>query len=99
MESFDLVMATKTRKRYACSNCWGELEIVPDMRDSLKYFVLCAKCKDETRGYVTQYFVNRRRGESEFEKVNVVHLMQKLGLIHDPLKNVSRADIIKSLGY
>jgi hypothetical protein len=99
VESFDLEFAAKTRKRYVCSVCWGELELIPDIRENGKYFVLCRKCKDETRGYVTLYFVTRRRGESEGEKVNVVHLMQKLGLIENPLKGVSREAIIHSLGF
>jgi hypothetical protein len=99
MESFDLVFATKTRKRYACSNCWGDLELVPDLRESHKYFVLCCKCQDETRGYVSQYFVERRRGESEGDKVNVVHLLRKLGIMENPLKGVSREEILKSLGF
>jgi hypothetical protein len=99
MESFDLVFAHKTRKRYACSNCWGELELVPDLSQSDKYFVTCKKCKDETRGYVSQYFVNRRRGESEFDKLNVTHLLTKLGILENPLKGVSRDAILKSLGF
>jgi hypothetical protein len=99
MDSFDLVFATKTRKRYACSICWGELELVPDMRESGKYFVLCSKCKDETRGYVTQYFVERRRGESEGEKVNVTRWMMRAGILPNPLADVTREELIKQLGY
>lgn len=100
MEALPETLARKTVKRYACSICWGELEMRPAIHlEQGWYFVVCKKCQDETRGYVTQYFVNRRRGESEFEKVNVTHLMQKLGYIENPLKGISREAIIKSLGF
>ena len=98
MESFDLIYATKTRKRYACSNCWGELELVPDMRERGKYFVTCVRCKDETRGYVTQYFVNRRRGESEGEKREVNKLLITIGVFQKPHYG-SREQIISDLGF
>ena len=98
MESFDLIFATKTRKRYVCSVCWGELELVRDPRDVTRYFVLCKRCKDETRGYVTQYFVNRRRGESEGEKRDVVRLLQTAGIIQKPPRK-SVEQNLKELGF
>lgn len=100
MEPLNEALARKTVKRYACSICWGELELRPAIHlDNGWYFVVCKKCQDETRGYVTQFFVNRRRGESEFEKVNVTHLMQKLGLIENPLKGKNQKELIKELGF
>jgi len=98
MESFDLIFAHKTRKRYACSICWGELELVPDLRDPEKWFVLCKRCQDETRGYVTQYFVNRRRSESVGEEREVVRLFRDIGIFEKPDFG-SVEDIIKSLGF
>lgn len=99
MESLTFEMARKTVKRYACSNCWGELEMTPDLTQPDKYFVICKKCQDETRGYVTQYFVNRRRGESEFEKRDVTKLLIRVGILENPLKDKTRDEIIKSLGF
>jgi len=100
MDALNEQLARKTIKRYACSICWGELELRPAIHlEGNFYFVVCKKCQDDTRGYVTQYFVNRRRGESEFEKLNVTILMRRLGYLDNPLKGVSRESIIKSLGY
>jgi hypothetical protein len=100
MEPLNETLALKTVKRYACSNCWGDLEMRPAIHlPNGWYYVVCHKCQDDTKGYVTQYFVNRRRAESEFEKVNVVHLMRKLGYIENPLKGMSRAEILKSIGF
>ena len=98
MESFEINFAHATRKRYACSNCWGELELVPDMRERGKYFVTCRRCKDETRGYVTQYFVNRRRGESESEKREVDRMMINIGIFQKPYYG-TREQMLKDLGF
>jgi hypothetical protein len=84
MESLNTELAQKTVKRYACSNCWGDLEITPDMTQQDMYFVICQKCKDETKGYVTKFYVNRRRNESEFEKRDVTRLLQKIGILAKP---------------
>ncbi len=84
MESFDSVLAHKTVKRYVCSNCWGELEIVPDMTKQERYFVICKKCQDDTKGYVTKYYANRRRNESAFEERDVTRLLQKTGILPKP---------------
>ena len=98
MESFDLIFAHKTRKRYACSTCWGDLELVPDPANENRWFVLCKRCKDETRGYVTQYFVNRRRSESCGEEFEVTKLLQNKGILEKPDFG-SVDEIIKSLGF
>ena len=81
MESLNEELARTTVKWYVCSNCWGELKLHPDLRENRKYFVLCQKCWDETKGYVTQYFANRRRNESEFERRDVVRLLRKLEIL------------------
>ena len=98
MESFDLIYATMTRKRYACSVCWGELELIPDQSDVTKYFVTCKRCKEETRGYVTQYFVNRRRSESVGEEREVTRMLRTVGILEKPDFG-SVSDIMKSLGF
>lgn len=99
MEALPLHLAAKTTKRYACSNCWGELEIVyNDFLPAGSVYVLCKRCQDETKGYVSQYFVNRRRGESEFEKVNVTQLLRTIGVLEKPNLG-SRDDIMKRLGF
>lgn len=99
MEALNEALARKTVKFYACSNCWGELEILPDLRESGMYFVTCKKCGDETKGYVTQHFVNRRRGESEFEERDARKLLVKVGILPNPLEGRTKADLLKELGF
>jgi type IV secretory pathway VirB4 component len=99
MEALTSEIARKTVKNYCCSNCWGDLEITTDMRENDMYFVICQKCQDETKGYVTKYFANQRRNQSEFEKRDVTRLLQKLEIIPNPRKGMTREDMIKELGY
>lgn len=100
MEPLNEQLARKTVKRYACSICWGELELRPAIHlENGWYFVVCKKCQDETRGYVTQYFVDHRRSDSVGEKMSVDHLLVKLKIIPNPLEGMNKKDIIKSLGF
>src|SRR4030067_3498900 len=97
MEPFTETLARKTVKFYACSSCWGELESKP-AQDGM-YFVVCKKCQDETKGYVTQYYVNRRRAESEFEEVNVSHMLRRIEIIPNPHKGKSTEQLLKEIGF
>lgn len=97
MEALNAELARKTVKRYACSNCWGELELAPDLRQNGMYFVTCTKCKEETKGYVSQYFVNTRRAASEFEARDVTKMLKTVGVIAK--QNKSNAQLMAELGF
>lgn len=98
MEPLNESMAKKTIERYACSICWGDLELHPAVHlENGWYFVVCKKCQDETRGYVTKYFVNRRRNESEFERIAATHLLRKIGVLPKPEK--TKSQLLQELGF
>lgn len=100
MEALNKSLGILTVKRYACSICWGELETVSDPRDYAMCFVLCRKCQDETRGYVSKFFVNRRRGESEFEKLDVTKLLYQTGILkREPREHKTQQQRITELGF
>ncbi len=96
MEALNAELARKTIKNYACSNCWGDLELAPDLRENGMYFVVCQKCKEETKGYVTKYFVRTRRAASEFEARDVKKLLQK---INAPTARKTDSQLMKELGF
>ena len=98
MEALDADLARKTVKNYACSNCWGDLEITPDMRENGMYFVVCQKCQDETKGYVTKYFVAKQRTASEFEKRDAVRMLQDIGVL-PPREKKPAGAMLKELGF
>lgn len=93
------VMARKTVKRYVCSMCWGELEIHPDPLETDKNYVVCKTHQEETRGYVTRFYVNRRRNESAFEKMDAENLLRRLGIIENPLAGKSERELLKEIGF
>lgn len=99
MQPLDFLLARKTVKHYACSSCWGELEMNPDPKQADLYQVTCKKCQDETKGYVTQYYVNRRRSESQFEEVNATHMLMKAGVLENPHAGKSTEQLLKELGF
>jgi predicted amidophosphoribosyltransferase len=96
MQILNDVLARKTVKFYACSNCWGELESIPAENG---YQVLCRKCGDDTKGYVTQGYVTRRRAESQFEEVNATHMLMKAGVLDNPHAGKSTEQLLKELGF
>lgn len=99
MEPMNAELAEKTVKDFCCSNCWGDLELVPDLRGNGLYFATCKKCQEDTKGYVTKYFANRRRIESEFEARDAIRVLQKLDILPNPNKGKSRNELLKELGF
>lgn len=99
LEPMSDTLARKTVKRYVCSMCWGALEIHPDPIDPEKNYVFCEKHQEETRGYVTRYFADRRRNESAFEKMDAENLLRRMGVIENPLAGKSQQELLKEIGY
>jgi predicted amidophosphoribosyltransferase len=97
MEALDRELARKTVKNYCCSNCWGELEILPDLRENGMYFVTCRRCGEQTKGYVSQYYANTRRSESGFEKMDVTRMLRKCGILKAEVKTVGAN--LRELGF
>ncbi len=98
MEALNFTLARKTVKRYRCSQCWGELEMLPDLTGKADFFfVTCKKCKDETKGYVSEAFVQRRQSESEFEKREVTRMLKKIEVL--PKEERTAAQMLSEMGF
>jgi len=69
-------LARRTVARYVCSACWGHLIEYPQDRESS--LVLCHKCDNETPGYVTKYYAERRRSDSIGEKMDVNYNLRSI---------------------
>ena len=89
--------ARRLVKWYRCSNCWKELESF--LRDGGRYEVLCKSCGDETRGYVTAKYVDRRRARSIGDAHEVTRMLIKMGRMPNPLAGKSAADLKRELGF
>lgn len=95
MQPLPEFLARKTVRDYVCSNCWGQLTLHYDCEN---FTVECGKCGEETRGYVTRYYADRRREASQFEKREAERLLRRLNIIPSPPK-LPEGEILKSLGF
>lgn len=82
---------------YVCSNCWGHLLAYP-MEDRM-WLVICHRCGDETKGYVTRYYAEGRRSESHGEFVDVRVLLQGMGMIPNEHEGKSEEELLEELGF
>ncbi len=98
MQPLTFALARKTVKFYRCSNCWGELEQRDDPAGKPdSYIVECKKCKEETKGYVTEHFVLRKQGESEFEARDVKRMLKKIKVL--PSEEKTAAQLLQEMGF
>ena len=97
LELLDDRLAELTVRDYVCSNCWGHLQKWPD--DDRMWLVLCHRCHEETKGYVTRYFAESRRSESVREKSEARILLLALGLIADDLSGKTEEELLAELGF
>lgn len=49
---------------YVCSTCWSNLSF---KHVEKKWYAICPNCNEETAGYVSKKFAERRKEESEQE--------------------------------
>jgi DNA-directed RNA polymerase subunit RPC12/RpoP len=83
-------------KWYRCSNCWRAL--VAHSRDGGTE-VLCGNCGEETNGYVTAKYVDRRRAQSVSDAHDVTRMLIKFGYLPDPLAGKTQEQKLKELGF
>ena len=101
--SMDGILAEATVSRYCCSNCWGHLlrfhtKVEEDGKTHIEEYVLCHSCLDETRGYVTKSYAERKRQESEVQYTEARHnLAETLGIPTSSGK--SPEELLRDLGF
>lgn len=88
--------AELTVRDYVCSTCWGSLRVEPQ-NETPNVVVCCSTC-EQTRGFVSEYYVNERRTQDHFDAYDVTILLQNLGIIET---SPSRGEdqILEELGF
>ena len=86
-----------TLRDYVCSNCWGHLLAYP--QGERMWMVICHRCEDETKGYVTRYFAESRRSESIGERSETRSLLQEMGIIQFDESDKSLDQLVRELGF
>lgn len=88
----------ETLRECVCSNCWGTLVWDNQIEDGQQVTrVLCQTCRENTKGYVSRKFAERKRAESE---VDLMVVKRNLGRFMGPPKaKRTPEEILKSLGF
>jgi hypothetical protein len=87
-------MAQNTVADFVCSACWGHLVEHPTDNGVM---VLCGACGEETKGYVSKRYVERRRNESQVERLDAKSVLKNV--IKSPLSGKSTDQLLQDLGY
>ena len=95
MQDFEYAAAQKMTMNYVCAHCWGELKITP--APDGKFYVVCRHCNDETPGYVTRYYVEKRKTESAAELADASKTLRDAGVL--PKNKMTIEQAMKDLGF
>jgi len=95
LEPMNLELARRTAKWYVCSRCWGDLTMKEQDGGAV---VECVNCQEETYGYVTRHWTERRRNTDHFDCVEVTRMLERIGVL-PPRKIISRKERLELLGF
>lgn len=85
-----------TLRDYVCSICWGPLDFHQD-RETHHWYALCRTHKNETVGYTSRKFAERKRDESVNELLEAKRNLGDLMGLRKPKQSVKEA--MKELGF
>ena len=97
LELLDDRLAALTVRDYVCSNCWGHLMKWPE--EGRLWSVLCHRCNEDTKGYVTRYYAEGRRSESIAEQRETETMLQVLGILPLDIGGQTAEELIAELGF
>ena len=92
----DNAAAQKIVRDYVCSKCWGHL--IARIENG-EYVIECATDGQEHSGFVTKYYVERRRAESLGEYIEANDLLNKIGVTKSPHAGKTSKQLLDELGY
>lgn len=87
-------LSQKLVRDYVCSTCWGHLLRFPEGE---MYRVECHNHKEETPGFVTKKYAERRRGESRVDVLEVKDMMRNVGAL--PANNKTASELLAEMGF
>lgn len=84
-----------TLNNYVCSICWGPLDFHYDTQER-KWYALCRRHKEDTIGYTSKNYADRRRAESESEAIEAAYNLREILGLAEP---ISQERALKDLGF
>lgn len=94
VEPLSRIDLDETLRHYVCSTCWGALSFKYHEK---KWYAICPACDENTVGYTSKAYAERRQAESTQEAIEAArNLRDILGLQPD---KQSVAKNLQDLGY
>jgi hypothetical protein len=95
-EQLSHALTEATMRDCLCAACWGPLVKRPGPgRD---WLVSCASDADHA-GFVTKHWVARQRDADAVNSIDAGRMLRKVGVIPDPNKGKTEADLLREMGY
>lgn len=94
IEPMNHELARRTEKWYVCSRCWGPLTLKEQAGGAV---VECVFCKEETCGYVTRHWTERKRSADLSDYAEVKRMLKRIGVL--PKENLTSDQRIALLGF
>ena len=91
--------AQRTAQRCKCSGCWSHLNIYDYKPDRRFVLCLCPNCKENTPGYVSARWVERKQNESRAEAAEARHNLKEALPFLNPHAQKQAADILTEIGF
>jgi DNA-directed RNA polymerase subunit RPC12/RpoP len=88
-----------TVEKYVCSLCWGQLVLYYDPQDREKSIVLCGRCGEDTKGYVSKYYAEHHRQDNSLDAIMVTRMLENIGIIQRTRPVLTEQELLKSIGF
>jgi DNA-directed RNA polymerase subunit RPC12/RpoP len=89
------LLAQEIVRNYVCSACYGHL--ISFIEPERQTRVECHRCGEDTPGFVTKKYTERRRSDSIAEKWEVDAMLKNIGVVQKTSRTVDQ--LFKELGF
>ena len=96
-EFTDPFKADEFAAEHVCSACWGLLIKIRPVREERRYIVRCEECGEQTRGYVTRKYA-QRRAEASYQEMRAAKDALRDAIPWMRLPNKPLNQLLKDLG-
>lgn len=80
---------------YVCSTCWGPLTFA--WQPGKKWFAICNRCREDTTGYTSKRYAEKRVEESVQEAIEAEHNLREIFGLNQPKR--STGENLRDLGF
>ncbi len=94
VEPLSRIQLDETLREYVCSTCWGVLTF---KWHEGKWYAICPECQEETTGYTSKRYAEKRRDESVQEAIEAERNLREILNLHREKRTAE--ENLHDLGY